>query len=123
MPNNKLDEIMSKYKTSTSKETITESEQIAKATQRPGQTKEQTKLIAQGIQKGIEQFKKQHKTKSRELNKKLKTVKSTIENANKSDNVAENDNQIGNSRKLSFLPWSLLVISWCLFAIYYYFSK
>ncbi|MCA2486923.1 MULTISPECIES: DUF2956 family protein, partial [Vibrio] len=34
-------------------ETQTEAMKIAKATQKPGQTKEQTKLIAQGIEKGI----------------------------------------------------------------------
>ena len=49
---------MPKYKKTTSKETIQQAEKLAKATQRPGQTKEQTKLIAQGIQKGIEQYKK-----------------------------------------------------------------
>ncbi|MEF1163713.1 DUF2956 family protein, partial [Vibrio parahaemolyticus] len=38
-------------------ETQTEAMKIAKATQKPGQTKEQTKLIAQGIEKGIAQYK------------------------------------------------------------------
>ena len=46
--------------------------QIARATQRPGQTKEQTKLIAAGIQKGIDQYKKQHKAKLREIDKRRK---------------------------------------------------
>jgi len=58
---------MAKYKKEVSKEVIAESEKMAKATQRPGQTKEQTKLIAQGIQKGIEQYKKHNKAKAREL--------------------------------------------------------
>ena len=51
---------MSKYqkKHQVSPETQEESMKMAKATQRPGQSKEQTKLIAQGIQKGIEQYKK-----------------------------------------------------------------
>ncbi len=37
--------------TSPSPETQAEALNIARATQKPGQTKEQTKLIAQGIQK------------------------------------------------------------------------
>ena len=64
---------MAKYKkggnqtTTPSPEVVKEAENIAKGTQRPGQTKEQTKLIAQGIQKGIELYKKQHKGKTRDL--------------------------------------------------------
>ncbi|MES9999711.1 MAG: DUF2956 family protein, partial [Candidatus Thiodiazotropha lotti] len=50
----------SKNNQTPSQETVTEAMQIARATQRPGQTKEQTKLIAMGIQKGIDQYKKQH---------------------------------------------------------------
>lgn len=42
---------------------------IAKAHQRPGQSKEQTKLIAKGIEKGIAEFKKQEKAKARVRNK------------------------------------------------------
>ncbi|MCP3868287.1 MAG: DUF2956 family protein, partial [Gammaproteobacteria bacterium] len=56
---------MSRYskKQTVSNETRSEALQIAKGTQRPGQTKEQTRLIAQGIQKGIDQYKKQQKAK------------------------------------------------------------
>lgn len=36
-----------------SEQTQQEALKIAKATQRPGQTKEQTKLITQGIEKGL----------------------------------------------------------------------
>ena len=42
---------------------------IAKATQKPAQTKEQTKLIAQGIEKGITLYKKQQKERAREADK------------------------------------------------------
>ncbi|WP_156499843.1 DUF2956 family protein, partial [Oleiphilus sp. HI0061] len=35
-----------------SERTLEEANKLAKANQRPGQTKEQTKIIAQGIQKG-----------------------------------------------------------------------
>lgn len=46
-----------------SEQTQQEALKIAKATQRPGQTKEQTKLITQGIEKGIALYKKQQKEK------------------------------------------------------------
>ena len=39
--------------TSVSQQTKDEALAVAKANQRPGQTKEQTKLIAAGIEKGI----------------------------------------------------------------------
>ena len=45
---------------------------VARATQKPGQTKEQTKLIAQGIAKGIEMYKKQQSAKARERDKQRK---------------------------------------------------
>ena len=45
---------------------------MAKATQRPRQSKEQTKMIAQGIEKGIDQYKKQQKANAREKDKQRK---------------------------------------------------
>ncbi len=115
---------MSKYKTGTSKETIKESERIAKATQRPGQTKEQTKLIALGIQKGIEQYKKQHKTKARELDKKLKTIKSNVQ-PHSSSNENNHSELTGRQKKstASPLPWLLLVISWIFYSLYWYMNR
>lgn len=59
-------------------ETQTEAMKIAKATQKPGQTKEQTKLIAQGIEKGIAQYKKtakRAKSSSRQSKEKNNSVK------------------------------------------------
>lgn len=53
---------------------------VARATQAPGQSKEQTKLIAKGIAKGIAQYKKQEKTKLRErakLQKKRQSAHNT----------------------------------------------
>lgn len=47
-----------------SQETQNEAMNIARATQKPGQTKEQTKLIAQGIEKGIALYKKQQKSEA-----------------------------------------------------------
>jgi len=111
---------MSKYKTNTSKETIRDAEKIAKATQRPGQNKEQTRLIAQGIQKGIEHYKKRQKTKSRELDKKLKTVNKSIENAQEKESSPNNlPIQASSNKTCSKLPWILLILSWSAFALYW----
>ncbi|NQZ10844.1 MAG: DUF2956 domain-containing protein [Algicola sp.] len=102
-----------KQKPSVSAETVNEAEAVAKATQRPGQTKEQTKLIAQGIQKGIEEYKKRNKGKARELDKKLKKVSS--QQPQTSDEV---DEVIEPQNKANLLPWILLVVSWIGFAAY-----
>lgn len=87
---------------------------IARATQKPGQTKEQTKLIAQGIQKGIEIYKKKQSEKTRELDKKLNkasALRSTHETS--TEQVVETDVVKGNK-----LPWVLLVLSWLGFVVY-----
>ena len=89
---------------------------IAKATQKPGQTKEQTKLVSQGIQKGIDQYKKQQKAKARELDKRLKKA------ANSKHDELEVEVKEVVQLKQHWLPWVLLVISWGGFiatALYY----
>jgi hypothetical protein len=64
------DAIMSKSHPSAPGQTTQEEAlQVARATQKPGQTKEQTKLIAQGIAKGIELYKRQQSAKARERDK------------------------------------------------------
>ena len=82
--------------------------QIARGTQRPGQTRQQTKLIAQGIRKGIEQYKKQQNAKSREIDKKRKKVRPQY--------AAPETLEIEVPEKLTYrqhwLPWLLLVLSW-----------
>lgn len=86
---------------------------VAKATQRPGQTKEQTRLIAQGIQKGIDQYKKQQKAKARELDKKLKQV-----SPSSNDNVEVREVvKTVVQYKQHWLPWVLLLCSWGFFAV------
>ena len=72
-----------------SAETKEEALKIAKATQKPEQTKEQTRLIAMGIQKGIDQYKKQQKTKARDLDRRLKTIKRHRDN----ETVVEKTNE------------------------------
>ena len=87
----------------------------AKATQRPGQTKEQTKLIAQGVQKGIDHYKKQQKSKSRELNKKIHKLSQPV------DTTAEKTVKVAVENviyKQSVLPWMLLIVSWLGFVAY-----
>ena len=107
---------MSKYskKNRASDKTKDDAMNIARGTQRPGQTKEQTKLIAQGIKKGIDQYKKQQNVKARELDKRLKkaTVNS-LANKSSTDNTLE-----PVVVKSNYLPWGLLVISWLGFAAY-----
>lgn len=70
---------MGKLKSQMAKNTVSEQTQqdamdVAKATQKPGQTKEQTKLIAKGIEKGIAEYKKRQKDKARQLDKKRKKL-------------------------------------------------
>ncbi|PIE43431.1 MAG: hypothetical protein CSA50_05870 [Gammaproteobacteria bacterium] len=101
---------MAKYKknTAVSPETQEEALRIAKATQRPGQTKQQTKLISQGIQKGIELYKKQNKAKARALDKQRKKISSqTAEQTEPTDHSSSP--KTANSR---WLPWVLLIMTW-----------
>ena len=114
MTNNK------KAKETISVESQQEAMKIAKATQKPAQTKEQTKLIAQGIEKGITLYKKQQKEKAREADKlKKKTLRTKQHNTDQpeiDDKAILKDNAKPKSNKA--LPWVLLALSWVGF-IYY----
>lgn len=104
---------MSKYKKKPpSSESIDMSLKIARGIQKPGQTKEQTKLISQGIQKGIAEYKKQQKTKAHEQEK-LKKKK-----CHQQQTPIESSQQKNAQCKLSWLPWTLLLLSWLGMAIY-----
>jgi hypothetical protein len=98
-----------------SQETVAEAARIARATQRPGQSKEQTKLIAQGIQKGIDQYKKQQKAKARELDKRRKKTTDNTLPESKSNPAAQDRSTEAGNRKL---PWILLALSWLGFGLY-----
>lgn len=105
-------------KPSISPETQQTAMAVAKANQKPGQTKEQTKLIAQGIEKGIAEFKKQQKAKARERSKQQKKQhKTTTDNSNIS---LDTESELHSSSKLmpSWLPWTLLILSWVGFLVY-----
>lgn len=103
-----------------SQETQQDAMKIAKATQKPGQTKEQTKLIAQGIEKGIALYKKQQKEKSRQADKakkkaqKAKRVESHIDH----EDVPITSSESAEKNNSAILPWALLVISWIGFVTY-----
>ncbi|MCD8547874.1 MAG: DUF2956 domain-containing protein [Aeromonadaceae bacterium] len=102
-----------------SPESQAEAERIARATQKPGQTKEQTRLIAQGIQKGIEEYKRQQKAKARERDKAKKRL--SIAAIEPTEEAPELDNSPASQtepRSTSWLPWSLLIVSWLLFAVH-----
>ncbi len=101
----------SKRHNEVSDKTQEEAMKIAKATQKPGQTKEQTKLISQGIKKGIEQYKKQQNAKARELDKQLKKT------ARSKNSEPEVDVREVVNVKQHWLPWALLVVSWCGFIV------
>lgn len=92
-----------------SPQTQEEALKLAKATQRPAQTKEQTRIIAQGIQKGIDLYKKQQKEKAREINKRLKKVAKQKEGS-----IETNDSDVEEIilYRQHWLPWTLLILSW-----------
>jgi len=101
-----------KHKQTVSPETQEEANAMAKKVQKAGQTKEQTKLIAQGIQKGIAEYKKQAKAKQREADK-AKKKKSPVNDIEQQDDMTDKNST-------SFLPWTLLALSWIGFVSYYF---
>ena len=110
---------MARYskKEQVSEETKAEALQVARHTQKPGQTKAQTKLIAQGVQKGIEQYKKQQKVKARELDKKIKKANAQlILNPPKLDVASTTQDK----EKTMDLTLFLLIASWLFFAVYFF---
>lgn len=111
---------MSKYKRhqQVSIETLNEAANIARAIQKPNQTKEQTKLIAQGIQKGIAEYKKQQKNKAREQDK----LKKKITRQEKALNQEEKTEAKSQCKK-SWLAWILLIMSWLGMALFLLLTK
>ncbi|MCL1112126.1 DUF2956 domain-containing protein [Shewanella basaltis] len=92
---------------------------MAKATQKPGQTKEQTKLIAAGIEKGIAEYKKREKAKARDRDKARKQQIKAKNNANQLDsNDTSTDESYSQMTPAAWGLLGLLVLSWLGFAIY-----
>ncbi|KUE79454.1 hypothetical protein ATO46_05390 [Aeromonas schubertii] len=106
---------MAKYQ-KTSPETRAEAQRLARANQKPGQTKEQTQLIAQGIQKGIEEYKKQQKAKARDLSR-YKKLQAKAKSQNEMAEVSE-EVEILIERRHHPLPWLLLLASWGAFGLW-----
>lgn len=110
-------------KSSTSTETQQEALAAAKATQRPGQTKEQTKLIAQGIEKGIAEYKKLQKAKARnrdKLRKQQLKAKSHPTGESEDNNAfTQYHDAQGQFTRATWVAIALLLLSWVGFAAYY----
>lgn len=107
---------MSKYKKQAqlSAETMNEAAKIARAIQKPNQSKEQTKLITQGIQKGIAEYKKQQKGRARELSRLKKKLTHTKP---EHQSIETTDDEVSSS-KTQWLAWALLFFSWLFFALF-----
>ena len=103
--------------TKPSKEAQDQSIRVAKATQKPGQSKEQTKLIAQGIEKGIAVYKKQQSKKNRESDKAKKQALKHKRQASNEETSIDNEPDMSTP---SYLPWILLIVSWLGFISYIY---
>ncbi|MGI2258992.1 DUF2956 domain-containing protein [Shewanella sp. GXUN23E] len=103
-------------KANISEETRQDAMKIARATQKPGQTKEQTRLIAQGIEKGIAEYKKQQKAKSRERDK---VRKQQLRARTQINATVEDEPTQDISTNPSRLPWILLALSWAGFITLY----
>ncbi|WP_394129403.1 DUF2956 family protein [Shewanella maritima] len=102
-------------KTNISAETQQQAMAVAKATQKPGQTKEQTKLIAAGIEKGIAEYKKLQKSKARVRDKQRKQLqKQKLKQANETDAEHEFDNSYteGQFTAVAKVLLALLLVSW-----------
>ena len=98
-----------------SPETQQEAMKIARANQKPGQTKEQTQLIAQGIQKGIDEYKKQMKARAREASRQKKQqARAKQPQQGEHEEEAQEIELVEISRQHP-LPWVLLVLSWLAF--------
>jgi hypothetical protein len=96
-----------------SPETEEEALRIARATQQPGQGKEETRRIAQGIQKGIDLYKRQQKAKTREQDRQRKRQARQREGG-----IAEAvETPAAPAARNPRLPWVLLGLSWLGFAV------
>lgn len=111
-------------KTTISTETQQDALAMAKATQKPGQTKEQTKLIAQGIEKGIAEYKKLQKAKARERDKQrkqqLRAKNQQVSAAGEMDDGEDFSLPQTQFTPIAWAAIALLVLSWLGFGAYIY---
>ena len=97
-----------------SPETQQEAMKVARANQKPGQTKEQTQLIAQGIQKGIDEYKKQMRARTREASGQKK-LQARAKQPQQGEHEEESEIDVIEVSRQHPLPWVLLVLSWLVF--------
>ncbi|MGE6232659.1 DUF2956 domain-containing protein [Aeromonas media] len=97
-----------------SPETQQEAMKVARANQKPGQTKEQTQLIAQGIQKGIDEYKKQMKARAREASRQKK-LQARAKQPQQGEHEEGSEIDVIEVSRQHPLPWVLLVLSWLVF--------
>ena len=97
-----------------SPETQQEAMKVARANQKPGQTKEQTQLIAQGIQKGIDEYKKQMRARAREATRQKK-LQARAKQPQQGEHEEESEIDVIEVSRQHPLPWVLLVLSWLVF--------
>ena len=97
-----------------SPETQQEAMKVARANQKPGQTKEQTQLIAQGIQKAIDEYKKQMKARAREASRQKK-LQARAKQPQQGEHEEESEIDVIEVSRQHPLPWVLLVLSWLVF--------
>ena len=97
-----------------SPETQQEAVKVARANQKPRQTKEQTQLIAQGIQKGIDEYKKQMKARAREASRQKK-LQARAKQPQQGEHEEESEIDVIEVSRQHPLPWVLLVLSWLVF--------
>lgn len=118
---------MNQRKNDISDQVVAESLRIARANQVPGQTKEQTQLIALGIQKGIAEYKRQQKAKQREADRLRKKQRQQMTSGDEATTEAsDNDVETGYDtpgRRMSWLPWSLLLLSWAAMGGWFLFGR
>jgi len=95
-----------------SPETQQEAMKIARANQKPGQTKEQTQLIAQGIQKGIDEYKKRQKKMQ---------IKAKL--SSQAHQEEEPEVEVIEISRQHPLPWILLGLSWLAFACLWFWLR
>lgn len=88
---------------------------MAKATQSPGQAKEQTKLIARGIEKGIALYKQQQKEKLRERDKARKKAQRMSQAP--SVNAREDETEEDHSPAIPGSAKSALIIAGSIFLL------
>ncbi len=80
-------------------------------------TKQQRKEVQQAIENGMATLRNQTKSNNRDRDKKVKKLQTQLET--QSHLVTDTDNQKAVKKAPNvIIPWSLLILSWLLFAAY-----